>query len=138
MGYGISFRDSSLAISKDNLGPALDALIAHDPEIFTGASDLSDALQSIDWELDYKHNWIGFTGDRYRESHERAFAVIAPFVESGSYIEMVGQEGEIWRWVFDNGCLYEQEAVIAWSGKRSEIKPPTNPLTGAQNQIFDR
>jgi hypothetical protein len=28
---------------------------------------------------------------------------IAPFVESGSYIQMSGEDGNIWRWCFDNG-----------------------------------
>lgn len=39
---------------------------------------------------------------------------IASFVESGSYIEMLGSGGEKWRWLFKNGDCMEEKALILY------------------------
>ena len=39
---------------------------------------------------------------------------IAPFVKDGSYIEMNGEEGAMWRWVFNNGVCEEKAPQIIW------------------------
>lgn len=42
------------------------------------------------------------------------FDVFAKFVEKGSYIEMSGEDGEMWRMVFDGEHCREVNAVISW------------------------
>ena len=41
------------------------------------------------------------------------FNCIATFVEDGSYIEMVGEDGDLWRWVFtnNNNCEWEYPEI---------------------------
>lgn len=33
------------------------------------------------------------------------FTALAPFVDSGSYIQLTGEDGVVWRWVFQQGQL---------------------------------
>ena len=60
-----------------------------------------------DYELEY------FTGEKYG-SDDTIFNVLAPFVEEGAYIEMQGEEGELWRWKFTDGQCKEITPKITW------------------------
>ena len=42
------------------------------------------------------------------------FEAIAPYVEDGSFIEMLGEDGERWKWCFENGELVEKNAKIVY------------------------
>ena len=46
---------------------------------------------------------------------EEMFRLLAPYVKSGSYIEMVGEDGGLWRWVFENGAFKEVKAKTVWN-----------------------
>lgn len=39
---------------------------------------------------------------------------IAPFVVNGSYLDWVGEDNTMWRWLFENGTVREQSAVITY------------------------
>jgi uncharacterized UBP type Zn finger protein len=39
---------------------------------------------------------------------------IASFVHSGSYLDWIDEEGERWRWLFENGTVREQSAKITY------------------------
>lgn len=45
---------------------------------------------------------LQFTGQKWGDDEE-LFKVIAPYVESGSYIKVIGEEGAKWYWLFKNG-----------------------------------
>ena len=60
-----------------------------------------------DFELEY------FTGEKYG-SDETIFTFLAPYVEDGAFIEMQGEEGELWRWVFTDGTCKEKVPKIIW------------------------
>lgn len=42
------------------------------------------------------------------------FQAIAPFVKAGSCIEMLGEDGERWRWVFDGATCRELYCTTVW------------------------
>lgn len=42
------------------------------------------------------------------------FEAIAPFVEPGSFIEMLGEDGDRWRWMFDGKTCREVHAKVTW------------------------
>lgn len=42
------------------------------------------------------------------------FDALAPYVEHGSYVEFIGEDNYIWRWVFKQGELHEVSAKIVW------------------------
>lgn len=56
---------------------------------------------------------IDFYGEKIGDEVE-LFRVIAPFVESGSYLEMHGEDGAFWRWVFKNGTFAEVDPIVKW------------------------
>jgi hypothetical protein len=44
----------------------------------------------------------------------KMFLAIAPFVKSGSFVEMVGKDGASWRWVFDGTACVEKTGTVDW------------------------
>ena len=95
---------------------------------FANAPTLKKAMLAWRWEIiqvsDDSGDVIGisFNGEKLGQDHI-LFRAIAPFVEDGSYIQMQGEDGSIWRWVFRDGKLKEIEANIAWNDK-SNCEPP--------------
>jgi len=49
-------------------------------------------------------------GDEYH-----FFSAIAPLVKQGSYISWRGEDGEEWRWFFNNSEMITQQATKVWS-----------------------
>lgn len=45
---------------------------------------------------------------------ERMLTILAPFVKSGSFIEMCGEDGQQWRWEFNDGKFSEKKAKVSW------------------------
>ena len=58
---------------------------------------------------------IDFEGERLGHDEDVMFNAIAPYVEDGSFIEMVGEDGDRWRWVFKNGECKEIKAKMTWN-----------------------
>jgi hypothetical protein len=56
---------------------------------------------------------IYFVGDKIGQEN-LMFEAIAPFVEDGSYIEMAGEDGAIWRWVFARGECNDCGATVTF------------------------
>lgn len=117
MGYRIFLRVSIFTIKPANIAPALAALREAHPTATADATDLDDARDCLGWAIGFSNSGgvdtIDLNGDKYH-AHEEPLIAIAPFVESGSYIEMQGEEGELWRWEFRDGCLYEMDAEVEW------------------------
>jgi len=78
---------------------------------------LKGALEECRWDIDFDEEdnviEIDFTGEKLG-SDEAIFNAIAPFVKEGSFIEMRGEDGEMWRWVFENGNCKEVKPKIKW------------------------
>jgi len=78
---------------------------------------LECALRAWRWEPSYNSSLdivkLDFVGEKLGD--ERVlFSKLAPFVQSGSYIEMIGEDGARWRWVFEQGDVVEKPAKIGW------------------------
>jgi hypothetical protein len=57
---------------------------------------------------------LDFVGDKVAYDEDEMFEEIAPFVEDGSFIEMSGEDGARWRWVFSSGTVREVRAKVVW------------------------
>jgi len=131
MGYCMSQGDTKFRIKAANKAAALEAVraLAKDgarmsyyngrerrfswvtTDDFTLAKTLEVALEAWRWPavVDEK------TGDIVGIEHHGEklgddpvlWDAIAPFVESGSYIQMSGEDGNVWRWCFKDGGHYE-------------------------------
>lgn len=47
---------------------------------------------------------------------DKLFAAIAPYVRSGSFLELVGEDGERWRWVWHDGTFEKQRGRVVFEG----------------------
>lgn len=77
--------------------------------------DLIQALDGCKWECDEDEDGInGIIPGRCELGMDfEIFKAIAPFVVENSFITMLGEEKEIWRWIFKNGtCIEEQAEVV--------------------------
>lgn len=71
--------------------------------------------QSYDFQLDTDGNIteLEFIGEKLGNDFEM-FQSIAPYVQDGSYIWMIGEDGSQWRWVFQSGVCREITAKVKW------------------------
>jgi len=89
-----------------------------DTGVVLKATELSEAMQGWGWPIDEDETTgdvtdIYFYGEKAGQE-ELLFKAIAPFVKDGSYIEMVGEDGSIWRWLFKGGKCVEQNATVSY------------------------
>jgi hypothetical protein len=74
------------------------------------------AICNFDIKLDAEKNVvkISLAGDNKLWMESEVFRAIAPYVKTGSYIQGAGDDGEIWRWVFDGISVKHVDAKITW------------------------
>ena len=131
MGYYINKRAGEFQIKQGDCANALEAIreIPDNPEGFMGGryawvpddwrkhDNLVDMLRAWRWdaEVDDDGNIIDlqFVGEKLGDCFTM-FQAIAPFVQEDSYIEMVGEDGDRWRWIFDGHTCEEKSATINW------------------------
>lgn len=99
MGYGMSMKNSKFHVKTENFGRVYAALQHH------GYVFEVDSIGNV--------TGIEYVGE-ILSNEEEAFAKIAPYVESGSYLEMCGEDGERFRWIFNNGTFKEIIAKTIW------------------------
>jgi hypothetical protein len=105
MGYDYYQEEAQFRLAHEQYAAALAALQQVRP-----VSSLAEALDPWVLDLDLSGDIIGLElrGERLWGSRE-VFAVLAPFVELGSFIRIRGEEGEEFRWTFDEGVFREIE-----------------------------
>jgi hypothetical protein len=126
MGYYVSQQRARFHISADQINQAFQACKEFGTEhelswvnqtAVEGTENLKDCLYEMRWEisLDKKGNvdHICFEGDKASDQ-DRVLEILAPFVKHGSYIEMLGEEGELWRYQFHDGLMEEIYPTITW------------------------
>jgi hypothetical protein len=132
MGYGMSQSDSDIRIKAENVPAALAAILGmYEPDESGGfhtyswvdrssvqiSKTLIEALNAWRWRAYERSNGdiydFVFDGEKLGSEVE-LFSTIAPFIEHGSYIEMVGEDDSRWRWVFWRGELREEYPEIIW------------------------
>ena len=135
MGYCIQQRDNSFFIDKSNKQLALKAIkdLASKAHIkdssglhfmwvcvedFINTNTLEQALDAWRWnttqDIEGNINGIHFQGEKYGDD-KILFQAIISYVKNGSFIEMQGEDGEIWRWTFNNGNFEEKYAKIVFN-----------------------
>lgn len=137
MGYNAEQTGQSVLIRRENLEAlhaALKALWKRTDLMGGGDSDgrrwfswcndcdperdsLPELLEGMGWKptLSPDGDIVALTFQWEKLGDEKhLFAAMAPFVETGSWIEMLGQEGYRWRWTFDGQCVREVGATVTW------------------------
>lgn len=143
MGYCIHQVDSFIKIKRDKFKEALAAIKAlagketiedsggsHfswvDDDFATKYDDLHDMMEEWRYELEYDDegnvDGIQFTGEKIGDDLI-LFNAIAPFVEAGNYITMMGEDGAKWKWAFDGTTCKEQDSTVVFEdGEMSSIE----------------
>lgn len=105
----------SFRIRKQNIPTILEALRWH--ILHENAGSIQEAFEEMDWYVDTDRSgdiaYIAFTGE-YLGHEEEMFSLIAPYVESGSFIQMRDENDEVWRWIFHDGRVYYARAVMSF------------------------
>lgn len=128
MGYSFRIVESSFSVKRENEELAVKALAdsaAAAPRVFQNdirraKDNLQMALMAIGWEPEVDGDSNEISGKIYSLWEKISgneliiFDAIAPYVESGSYIYICGEDGEIWRWYFNGKNCVEQKAKITW------------------------
>jgi len=135
VGYEIRVTDIKFNISKEHFSSVLSA-IARIPEILAWTdrprliniatkNHLSNTFDELMWPIEINTN--GDISDLRYEAPDKKLGdeaiwmeAIAPYVTSGSYIEVHGEDGDMWRWYFLGGKFYEVKPTITWNVARSD------------------
>lgn len=131
MGYCMTQKNVDFVMSKEKLPEALKSVQAlvkggHEykwvnPELILKAETLEEALSEWSWglQLDDEGNVESIRFEEEKSGDElELFKAIAPFVELNSYIEMMGEDGELWRYQFDGKTCFEHYPKIDWDIKQ--------------------
>lgn len=125
MGYCMSQNESKFHVRASDKELALRAIKALvdksdswvDASAVKSSRNLVSAMSEWCWDVEEDEagniDSIAFSGEKAGDDMT-LFKAIAPFVQSGSYIEMRGEDGTRWRWIFDGKTCVEKTAKISW------------------------
>lgn len=140
MGYYINQRETQFSIKKENIPACLERMKSLcnredkmgggrgiggeeaekwfawvDMDELKNATTINQAFNAWRWtvELDKNGNieHLCFLGEKLGDD-EFLFGSIAEFIESGSFIEISGEDGDLWRWVFEDGAM--RNSIPVW------------------------
>lgn len=121
MSYTMEQMETQFFMDSATLEPARKAILAamsgFDWFKRRNALTLEAAAAQCGWSLEFDSddNVIGIEHLRaYEVQEDRLFNALAPFVRPGSFIQMNGEDGEQWRWVFDGSTCTEKSPTINW------------------------
>ncbi len=88
----------------------------HDNEC-TSARNLVEFLDAWRWHVSMDDDGnitnLWFEGEKHGDD-SKLFEALAPFVADGSYIEMIGEDGVMWRETFSEGKYTRVHPEIIW------------------------
>lgn len=141
MGYYMEQRGSAFFIDKNHFPKMIDAIhsLGNHPEKMGGGSyqggktiskhyswvkmnfvesyDVKYIFDCWRWQTHFDDEGnitdISFDGEKMGDDRV-LFDTIAPFVKEGSFIEMSGEDNDMWRWKFTNSICKEIGARIVW------------------------
>ncbi|MDP8218651.1 MAG: hypothetical protein P9M03_07995 [Candidatus Theseobacter exili] len=115
MGYCVDI-DVEVLIPKEKIDGCLQAI--NELQEFTDKfNTLMEALDNWDYgtsvEDDGNVKITYFQGEKWGDD-EVLYKAIAPFVKNGSLIEVVGEDGCHWRYIFFNGKAKHQDGIVGY------------------------
>ena len=136
MGYCMAQRDSKFSMTAESAKKALKEIksLAGSESVkdgggrhyswvvtedFLKAETFSEAMRAWRWEVEEGKSKTGtvvavsFEGEKLGDD-ATLFKAIAPYVEAGSWIEMEGEDGCLWRWVFDGKTVEEKSGRVVF------------------------
>ena len=128
MGYYMNSMNCSFALKKENVKAAWESiknLLQEKKEIgwtswesIKNCCSFEEVMAECGWEvyINEKGDYDAIIFINEKASNDIVILnAIAPYVEPNSYIQMQGEDGEIWRWVFEDGQVKEIYPTILWN-----------------------
>jgi hypothetical protein len=145
MGYYITLRSGNFYMEADKKEEALrlfkENMLAHVDKLGRGghygpdgkietwfswtsnktlqeAKTIEDVIDQFGWEpeVDDYGNITNIYFEQEKQGQEDLlFETIAPCVRAGSYLEMEGEEGAVWRWYFDGEKMLDQSGTVVYA-----------------------
>lgn len=89
-----------------------------DSKMVEQAETITHAMRAFRWHPVQEYNGgdvvdLEFLGGKLGDD-KVFFEALAPFVVEGSYVQMEGDDGEVWRWCFEDGQVIEKRARIQY------------------------
>lgn len=116
MGYSMDQMDHSFFLPKEYFGLALQAVQALNM-YGTRSDDLVKVFAEWGWEAEVSPDGdicdLYFIGEKFRDD-DLLFEALGPYVKEGSYLVMIGEDHNFWRWYFDGERCTEQSGEIVW------------------------
>lgn len=129
MGYCIELEKSTISITKENAIKMMDMLVDYIPshkvdwrwvnEKYVtdlckehNFEEVTEELRYPMYEEDGLYKIDYFSGEKLGDDYD-LFRLIAPYINDGC-IEMSGEDGERWRWIFKDGKCEEKFPEIVW------------------------
>ena len=142
MGYYIDVIEQKIVIKKENFSSILETIknLTKNEDNMSGGSwgggasiqrwfswvstdaviqarTVAEALSAWRWEphmnKDGDITYLYFRGEKLGDDAV-LFKAIAPFVDKDSYVAFRGEDGLMWRYIFDGEKMAEQQARIVW------------------------
>jgi hypothetical protein len=122
MGYYMQQTAVKFIITKANIAKVLVLLRSIVPPfcripLAEDSKTVEDAFWVWRWKIYFDEtgniNSIHFGGEKEGEE-DLLFQTIAPLVGEGSYIQMLGEDGAVWRYCFENGTMLKRAPIVLW------------------------
>lgn len=120
MGYSIYSTENSVKIPQERAQKAFEASLRwfRDEDYTEEVACLDDIATFFGCRATYDPVQlaidVAYESEKYDESALDFLESIAQYVEDGSYIEFVGEQGDNWRWVIKDGHAEEISSVEIW------------------------
>jgi hypothetical protein len=123
MGYDVYQRGEHFKIKRKNFDACLQVIKGLNkdfawvsPREVQEATSLKEAFLAWNWDAEVDRTGVVCIHDDCEKlgDEDQLFQAIAPYVESGCYIEMSGEDGALWRYQFENGKFYNNNAMLDW------------------------
>lgn len=129
MGYEIDVEKIVFGIRKEKFQDVLKAIAGIPYRLswteykriqeLAAGSDITGMFEELMWpvEFDSEGNIVSMecAAPDHKQGDEAGWMErIAPYVDSGSYIQVHGEDGDLWRWVFKDGKFHEVRPMISW------------------------
>lgn len=129
MGYTIYQLKSDFFIPKELFSEALASIKKYANDLFNkekkipfievseleNSESLEDALVVMRWLPELNEHGdiidIEFSGEKLGDDF-LFFSSIAQYVKEGSYITLISEDSKVWRWIFVNKKIEEQQGII--------------------------
>lgn len=119
MGYSMRQTDSSFFILNSCFAELLETMFNRYSKVIPEGESRIKLLEKefgrwkIHFDVQDNIDKISFEGENLWDEY-KFLQNIAAFVRDGSYIEMCGEDGDLWRWIFNNGECKEKSAKVVW------------------------